>query len=178
MSGAFRPSIPYVRAVARFSFLKSQEMEHGRSPTIPREAINTNTICPASNPKNERQDPHCRRVIHTFRACLSRVIGGRFSDLIAERWFRHLLQHEMTTGPLPSLSLSPPPWLFLRRPLAAAFATLGPADKVGGGGGGGGATSGGGGSSAGGEEAGHPERQRRVQREMKNMMEAPHEVRR
>eukprot|EP00903_Cladosiphon_okamuranus_P014066 g13074.t1 len=60
------------------------------------------------------------------------------------------------------------------KPLAAAVATLRPADNASGGGGCGGAASSSG--SSGGGEAGHPERLRRVQREMKNMMETPHEA--
>lgn len=68
------------------------------------------------------------------------------------------------------------------RPLAAALATLGPADRTAGPGGGGSAAAttrggrGGGSGSGGGGEAVHPERQRRVQREMMSMIKRPHQV--
>ncbi|CAM9197615.1 unnamed protein product [Ectocarpus sp. 4 AP-2014] len=73
------------------------------------------------------------------------------------------------------------------KPLADALATLEPADSNNGGGGGGGGNSntssstrsgGGGGGSGGGGDGGavHPERQRRVQREMMDWMKNPHQA--
>lgn len=70
------------------------------------------------------------------------------------------------------------------RPLADALATLEPADSNNGGGGGGSSSTsssarGGGSNSGGGDDGGavHPERQRRVQREMMDWIKNPHEVR-